>query len=216
MLRPLTAWLVPIVLTAFSLGSNVKSALAQIQYPFETTYTSETTLVPITANILRITSQAENDKAPYGLNRLVNVGYGDFNSQTGVITISPNPAEFGLPDLPTGNFTIFGPGQDQIFGTARGTATLDFQNFVGNVTNTLSITGGTGRFNGATGTLNLLENITLNSTDPTAPTTGMPLIKGLIVTPQTVPEPSLSTAIIAMGIIGVASYGCRKIYSTNQ
>lgn len=216
MLRPFTAWLVPMVLTVFSFGLNVKSAQAQIQYPFETTYTSETTLVPITANILRIISQAQNDKAPYGLNRLVNVSYGNFNSDIGVITISPNPAEFGLPDLPRGNFTIFGQGQDQLFGTTRGTATLDFQNLIGNVTNTLTITGGTGKFNGATGTLLLLENLTLNSTDPTAPVTGMPLIKGSILTPQTVPEPSLSVALVAIGTIGVASYGRRKIYSTNQ
>jgi hypothetical protein len=48
----------------FHASSIVKSALAQIQYPFETTYTSETSLVPITANILRITSEAQNDKAP--------------------------------------------------------------------------------------------------------------------------------------------------------
>lgn len=102
------------------------------------------------------------------------------------------------------------------FLTTRGTATLDFRNLVGDVTNTLTITGGTGRFNGATGTLNLLENITLNSTDPTAPTTGMPLIKGLILTPQTVPEPSLSAALVAMGTIGVASIKRRKIYKTNQ
>jgi hypothetical protein len=38
-------------------------------------------------------------------------------------------------------------------------------NSVGRVTNTISITGGAGRFSGATGTLLLLENFTLDNPD---------------------------------------------------
>jgi hypothetical protein len=119
-----------------------------------------------------------------------------------VIKIEPDPATFGLEDLPLGNITIFGQGEDKLFGTTRGTATLDFQNFVGTVSNTISITGGSGTFDGAIGTLILSENLTLNP-DPTAPVRGLPLISGSFQTFQTVPEPRNNAAIFSIGSIGV-------------
>ncbi|MEH1794059.1 MAG: hypothetical protein V7L17_15645, partial [Nostoc sp.] len=116
--------------------------------------------------------------------------------------IEADPATFGLNDLPLGNITIFGQGADKLFGITRGTATLDFQNFVGTVSNTISITGGSGTFEGAIGTLILSENLTLNP-DPTAPIRGLPLISGSFQTFQTVSEPRNTTAIFSIGLIGV-------------
>ncbi|MEH2041545.1 hypothetical protein [Nostoc sp.] len=176
--------------------------MAQIQYPFSAIYNSETTLEPLAGNILKITNIGESANAPYGLTRLVNISYGNLNNNTGVITIEPDPARFGLGDLPLGKITILGQGEDKLFGTTGGSATLDFQNFVGTVSNTISITGGSGTFDGAIGTLLLSENLTLNP-DRTAPVRGLPLISGSFQTFQTVPEPRNTTAIFSIGLIGV-------------
>jgi hypothetical protein len=202
MLHSHAVWLTSVAVALLSFGLGDAKARAQTQYPFEAIYNSETILEPITANILKITSIGESADAPYGLTRLVNVSYGNLNSNTGVITIDPDPATFGLENLTLGSVTIFGQGEDKLFGTTRGTAALDFQNLVGTVSNTISITGGNGRFSGAIGTLTLSENLTLNL-DPTAPVRGLPLIEGSFQTFQTVPEPRNIAAIFSIGVIGV-------------
>ncbi len=202
MVRFQAVWLAPVAATLLSFGLGDAKASAQTQYPFETIYNSETTLEPIAANIFRITNIGDSVDAPYGLTRLVNISYGDLNSNTGAIAIDPDPATFGLENLTLGNITIFGQGEDKLFGTTRGTAALDFQNLVGTVSNTISITGGSGRFSGAIGTLILSENLTLNP-DPTAPVKGLPLIEGSFQTFQTVPEPRNIAAHFSIGVIGV-------------
>lgn len=200
MLRSYTVLLTTVAATLLSFGLNATRAMAQTQYLFEAIYDSETILRPITANVLEITNIGSSADAPYGLTRLVNISYGDLNSDTGVITISADPATFGLENLTFGSITIFSQEEDRLFGTTSGTAVLDFQNLVGTVSDTISITGGSGRFSGATGTLILSENLTLNP-DPTAPVRGLPLISGSF---QTVPEPNNTTALIGMGAIGFA------------
>ncbi|MBD2451660.1 hypothetical protein H6G76_32000 [Nostoc sp. FACHB-152] len=199
MLRSFTTWGVGVALTIIGLAANSQSAIALTQYPFETTYNGQTTLTPITQNIFRISSQGNNINAPYGLNRLTNISYGEFLPSTGTITIDPDPAQFRLENLAFGSFTLFGQGEDRLFGTTSGLAVLDFPNAVGRVTNTISITGGSGRFRGATGTLQLSENLTLNNPDITAPVTGVPKISGTF---QTVPEPNQTTALLCIGVIG--------------
>lgn len=202
MVRLLAVWLAPVAAALLSFGLGDAKARAQTQYPFETVYNAETILEPITANILKITSIGESANAPYGLTRLVNVSYGNLNSNTGVITIDPDPATFGLGNLTLGSTTVFGQGEDKLFGTTRGTAALDFQNLVGTVSDTISITAGAGRFSGAIGTLTLTEDLTLNP-DPTALVRGRPLIKGSFQTLQTVPEPRNTTTLVGLGVIGV-------------
>jgi hypothetical protein len=198
--QPVLFTMVAAALLNFGLGDA--KASAQTQYPFETIYDSETTLEPIAANIFRITNIGDSVNAPYGLTRLVNVSYGNLNSNTGVIAIDPDPTKFGLENFGLGNITIFGQGEDKLFGSTKGTAVLDFQNLVGTVSNTINITGGSGRFSGAIGTLTLSENLTLNP-DPTAPVRGRPLIEGSFQTFQTVPEPRNITALVGMGVIGI-------------
>ncbi|BDI15213.1 hypothetical protein ANSO36C_10150 [Nostoc cf. commune SO-36] len=210
-----TKWFVTIGLTVIGFGANLQSAIAQTQYPFSTTYNAQTTLTPITENILRITSVGENVDAAYGLTKLTNIGYGEFNSNTGVIVIDSDPAEFGLDNLPSGNFAISDEGEDRLFGIVSGSAVLDFPNSVGSVNNTISITGGTGRFSGATGTLRLLESLTLGNPDITAPVTGLPLISGSIQTFQTVPEANQITGLLSMGVIGFFILNRRRRLSKN-
>jgi hypothetical protein len=202
MLHSHVVWITSVAVALLGFGLGNAKAASQTQYPFEAIYNSETILEPITANTLKITNIGESANAPYGLTRLVNISYGNLNSNTGVITIDPDPATFGLENFGLGNITIFGQGEDKLFGTTRGTAALDFQNLVGTVSDTISITGGNGRFSGAIGTLILSENLTLNP-DPTAPVRGRPLISGSFQTFQTVPEPRNIAALVGMGVIGV-------------
>jgi hypothetical protein len=201
MFRSHTVWLAPATLILLSFGLGDTKARAQIEYPFETVYNAESTLIPITTNILKITNIGESANAPYGLTKLVNENYGKLNPDTGVITLNPDPTTFGLKDLPLGNITIFGQESDRLFGTVISTAALDFQNLVGTVSGTITITGGSGKFSGATGILTLSENLTL-SPDPTASVRGLPLVKGSFQVFQTVPEPRNITALICVGMIG--------------
>ncbi|MDZ8227998.1 hypothetical protein [Nostoc sp. ChiVER01] len=73
---------------------------------------------------------------------------------------------------------------------------------MGTVSDTISITGGEGTFDGAIGTLLLSENLTLNP-DPTALVRGLPLISGSFQTFKTVPEPRNNAAIFSIALIGV-------------
>ena len=61
MVRLLAVWLAPIAAALLSFGLGDAKARAQTQYPFEAIYDSETTLEPITANILKITSIGESE-----------------------------------------------------------------------------------------------------------------------------------------------------------
>lgn len=211
--RSFTTWLVPVAFTAMGFAANSPTAIALTQYPFNTTYNSQTTITPLTQNILRISSVAENVNALYGLTRLTNISYGEFNPSTGRINIDPDPAKFGLDNLEFGSLTIFGQGEDRLFGTVSGTAILDFQNSVGTVTNTISITSGSGRFRGATGTLEFIENLILTNPDITAPVRGMPSISGTF---QTIPEPSQTTALLCMGLISFSCVNIRRNCQKNQ
>lgn len=78
---------------------------------------------------------------------------------------------------------------------------LTRENLVGTGSSTITITGGEGRFSGATGTLNLLENDTFIP-DPTAPINARYAISGLIETPQAVPEPKTDATLVGFGAIG--------------
>ncbi len=129
----------------------------------------------------------------------MNTNYGLIDPDTGAITFSPDPANFGLEGLPPGGVTFFGQGSDKLFGTINGTALLDFQNLVGTATGTFTITGGSGNFSGATGTFIFFENDIL-SPDPTAPIKSRAVLSGSF---QAVPEPRPSATVIGIGALGV-------------
>ncbi|MBR8833927.1 MAG: hypothetical protein DSM106950_07785 [Stigonema ocellatum SAG 48.90 = DSM 106950] len=191
-----------------SFGTSAQSAMAQTTYPFEATYNSENTLVPITENVSRITINAQSTDAPYGLTNFANTNYGLIDLATGTITFRPDATEFGLQNLPSGNLTFFGEGSDQLFGTITGTAKLDFQNLVGTATGSFNITGGSGKFSGATGTFSFVENDILNL-DQTALFKSQAVLSGSFQTPQVVPKPRNITALVSMGVIGVG-FGLRR------
>lgn len=203
MVRLFVARLAPFAVTLLSFGLNPPSALSQIVYPFETIQEYQATLVPIERNISKATNIGINVDAPYGLTDFVSTNYNELNPNTGVLNVSPDPATFGLKNLPFGLVTFFGSTSDKLFGSISATGLLDFQNLVGNVLGTITITGGEGKFSGATGSLTFVENNTFTSDrDPTAPINGRAFVKGSIVAPTKVSESETTTALVGFGLIG--------------
>lgn len=105
-----------------------------------------------------------------------------------------------------------------MFGTISGSVLADFQNLVGTGTSTVTITGGSGIFGSATGTLNVLDNDTF-SPDPTAPIQARFSINGSFLTPQAVPEPKTEAALVGIGLIGIGflllRHRSRSLSNTN-
>jgi hypothetical protein len=194
-----TAWVFGVALTLVGFGSSVTKASAQTTYPFQATYNSEITTketnIPL---VLDTTVIGESPDAPYGLTNLIIKNYSQVDPNTGVATYNSDPATFGLQNVPFGTLTLSGQGNDKLFGTNKGTASLE------SGSGTISITGGEGRFRGATGTLDLFQTITSNP-DPTgltAPIISPATISGSFVVSQAVPEPKTDAMLVGIGVIG--------------
>ena len=204
MLRLHAKWLTSVTVTLLGFGLGDARGMAQARYPFETVQEYETSFIPITGNISQVTNIGVSVDKPYGLTNLENTNYGEFDPDTGVIIFNSDPAKFGLEGLPVGSVTFFGQGEDNLFGTISGTAMLDFQNLVGTASGAIAITGGSGRFSGATGILTFFENSTL-SPDPIAPLRTQAEVSGSfdVLAVEPVPEPKAPIALVSMGLIGI-------------
>ncbi|BAZ12648.1 hypothetical protein NIES4071_44800 [Calothrix sp. NIES-4071] len=191
---------VALSLVGFGLGTEVR---AQTTYQFEpTTYDSVITTKLLqqapTEIILDTNVTGQTSNAPYGLTNLQINNYSSVNPATGVVTYNTDPAAFGLQGLGFGSLTLSGSGNDKLFGTNRGTVSLE------SGSGTITITGGEGRFVGATGSFNLLQTITSNP-DPTGLTTPIlspATISGSFQTPQAVPEPKTDAALVSVSFLG--------------
>ena len=193
-----TAWVFGVALTLVGFGSSVTKASAQTTYPFQATYNSEITTketnIPL---VLDTTVIGESPDAPYGLTNLIIRNYSQVDPNTGVATYNSDPATFALQNVPFGTLTLSGQGNDKLFGTNKGTASLE------SGSGTISITGGEGRFRGATGTLDLFQTITSNP-DPTgltAPIISPATISGSFLVSQAVPEPKTDAMLVGIGVI---------------
>ena len=114
----------------------------------------------------------------------------------------PDAAAFGLDGLPTLTDIFFGSGNDQLYGISTTTTIADFTNLTVTGSGTETITGGSGRFSGATGTLALIY--TYRIPDPTVQILiGKTVVNGTIKTPQSVPEPENTITLVGMGVLGV-------------
>lgn len=204
MIRLQAIWFGTVAATMLGFISSNTTVTAQTIYPFDATYNSENTLRPIIDNISKVTITAESTDAPYGLTKFVNTNYGKIDPSTGTITFSPDAAEFGLENLPSGGVTFFGNGSDRLEGNITGTAELDFQNLVGTANGAFNITGGSGRFTGATGTFAFFENDTLNPEDPTAPFKSQAFLRGSFLTPRQVSESSNSKSLLGFSVVSVS------------
>ncbi|GAA6624085.1 hypothetical protein [Scytonema sp. NUACC26] len=199
-----TTWLFSVVLTLLGVVSRQPAALAQNTFEFDTFYDTEVTLETLTPLISKATILGYNPNAPYGLTNFTSINnYSQFNPTTGMFTFVPNPAQFGLAGE-IGSDSFFGSGEDRLFGSSNATATIDPTTNSLNGSGIITITGGSGKFIGATGILNFTETESLDQ-DPTAgPLKGKAFLKGSFQIPQKVPEPNTNIALIGLGAIGVA------------
>lgn len=204
-----TAWLFCAALTLGGFGLGAAKVDAQTTYPFEATYNAKITNTLLDQTdagiILQTTTTGESANAPYGLTNVQSENYSSVDPDTGGVTYDTDPATFDLEGFPVGTATLFGDGSDRVFGTNRGTLSGD------TVSGTITLTGGEGKFIGATGTLNLFQTITSSpdSSGITIPIEAPATISGSIQVPQAVPEPKTDATLVGIGAIG-ASFLLRR------
>ncbi len=205
MLRSYTSWFFLGVITVLSFGSNTHKAVAQTTYPFNATFNTSSTSVPVTADVSGITFSGEITGSPYGLTQISGFSYSQLDSTTGSLRFNTNPGTFGLQSLPQGEVMLFGSGSNRLIATNNATGVIDFQTLRATTTNIFTITNGEGLFKGATGSLTLDEVFQISS-DPAVPTTGRSQVSGTIQVPltQKVPEPNNITPILSMSVLGAA------------
>jgi hypothetical protein len=208
MLRSHIAWLIPVALTFGSFGLNVESASAQATfdtYEFTVDYETLVEFQPFLPeqNIIRATITGENGDAPYGLTNFVSNTYGQ-SEQRGANTFTrfnSDPSVFGIEGEVLGD-RYFGDGPNQLFGLADDSAEVD--PIAGTITGagTITITGGTGLFENATGEIDFTQNDRLSPDG--SPAKGLAILTYSIKTPRTVPEPTATTALVGLGITGAS------------
>lgn len=197
MIRSYTGWFVPVALALVSFGLDAAKAIAQTTYPFSANYDiltgSRDTAAP---DVLELLIEGQSTNAPYGLTNINSQTYAQINFATSEVRIGSDPQVFGVQGLPNGSDVVFGSGSDKLFGTNSSTGLLDFRTFTQTLSGTFTITGGEGRFSGATGTLALSGTNTF-SPDLTGASGQISIIGSF----QTVPEPSANLTLMAMGAI---------------
>ncbi|MFB2818512.1 hypothetical protein ACE1AD_12030, partial [Umezakia sp. BLCC-F215] len=85
------------------------------------------------------------------------------------------------------------------------TSFLTFNTCAAKGSGILNITGGTGMFKNATGTLTFVQEDTVNL-GPTTILNGVALVNGYITVPQSVPEPTNITPLIGLALTGVGFF----------
>ncbi|MEM9925923.1 MAG: hypothetical protein AAF915_19590 [Cyanobacteria bacterium P01_D01_bin.50] len=212
----------PLITTALallSLGLNSQKANAH-NFPLETTYSTEVTLTELANNFFRADLEGSSSDAPYGLTDFkVRNSYAKLNPDIGEFVFDPDPTkldsgDLNVEDLPKATLTLSGNGSDKLFGELSGSTTIDFEKGVGSGSSILKIVGGEGRFNGATGILNVSESDIVNpdgSIEPQFTTSGSFQVA------KTIPEPRNTKTILGMGIIGAGLllHQHRKTFSRN-
>ena len=195
-------WLVPVV-TLLGMGITAK-VNAQTVYPFNTSYDTEVTLIPIpSTDVSQAFIYGYNPNAPYGLTNFQSINnYSRLDPATGNLVFVQNASLFGLQGFPIGGEEFSGSGNDKLFGNSSAIASFNFVNNTLDGTGVVNITGGTGRFQGAIGTLNFTESEPLNE-DPTGPLRGKTFLNGSFQVAEKIPEPTTNMALFGVAAIGL-------------
>lgn len=205
-------WLIPATLTIVGLGSNIQSAKAQDNYndyTFSIDYNTFVTFDPTfrpDLGIIRATIKGKSTKpAPYGLDLFLSDDYGKLepikNPLINKYTFNSNPSVFGLKGEPAFSDRYYG-GSNELFGKASDTAEINFAEGIIKGGGTIHIFGGTGLFKNATGTITFTEQDQLNPSG--TPSQGLAKLNFILQTPQKVPEPTATTSLIGIGLIGAS------------
>jgi hypothetical protein len=205
MLHSYTARLISVTfaLASVGLGTGLSAtkAIAQTIYPFNGNYDAKIDIVPINEELSQSIELATSSdpEAPYGLTQYEGLIYARTDPATGALNFDTNPATFGLPDLEPGYILFEGEGTDnKLRGTATATALPDRETLTGVGSGTLTITGGEGLFEGATGTLNFTQIDQLNPDPNVLSIEGDAVITGSIE----VPEPGGIGTLAGIGALG--------------
>lgn len=198
MIRSHTGWFVPVALALVSFELMLQSVIAQTTYPFNANYDILARISDTAApDVLELTIEGESTKASYGLTNINSLTYAQINLATSKVRLGSDPKVFGVKGLPVGSDVVFGSGSDKLFGTNSSTGSINFGTLTQTLSGTFTITGGEGRFSGATGTLTLSGTNTF-SPDLTG-ATGQISVSGSF---KTVPESSASPTLVAVGVMG--------------
>ncbi|BAZ50394.1 hypothetical protein NIES4103_30100 [Nostoc sp. NIES-4103] len=209
MLSSQSAWLIPLTLTIVSFGLNTQRATAETTktYTFNADYN---TLVTIDTSyrpdldIIRATITGESvEPVPYGLNYFTSNTYGKLEPSDNPLitkyTFNSDPTVFGLTDEPLLSDRYYG-GANELFGRASDRAEINFLEETIKGSGTITIFGGTGLFQNATGTITFTQEDKLNLSG--GPSEGLAKLSFTLQTPQSVPEPTATTTLIGIGVIG--------------
>lgn len=209
-LRSYTLGLFPVaVALVMGLGNgkaqaqSAANAQTQTSYEFTATYDTLATIDPSyrpDLGIGRTTVTGTSTDAPYGLTDFISNTYNQFDPTTNVSTFNANPAAFGLQGEPILSDRYYG-GSNELFGTASDRAAFDFQQGTVSGGGTITITGGTGIFENASGAITFTQNDRLTSTNLTEPFAGRATLNFSVQTAQAVPEPSTNATLVGIGVI---------------
>lgn len=165
--------------------------------------------------ISRATIKWQTANAPFGLTNLTSNTYSKFDPAINTATFNADPTVFGL-EAPILSDQYFGNGSE-LFGTASDKAVFNFGQQTVSGGGTITITGGTGIFEGATGTIIFTENDKLTSPDLSKPFKGKANLDFLIQTPKPVPATINATAMLAVAsMFSTSSLWCYHRYGTAQ
>lgn len=204
MLRSHNVWLFGVALTFLSFGLGAERATAQNNYEFSVIYDTLVAIDPSfrpDLGITRVTVTGETENAPFGLNNFISNTYGRFDPTTNIATFNADASVFGLQGVPILSDRYFG-GENEIFGRASDMAKFNFEEATVSGSGTITITGGLGIFENATGTITFTQNDRLTSTDPTEPFRGRATLNFSVQTAQAVPEPRSIATLVGLGMIG--------------
>lgn len=194
-------WLVPLALTLVGFGLSAASATAQNTYTINSNYDVLANSRAITSNISAVSILGDSTDAPYGLTTINGLLYSQVDFATSSFRFNTDPTTFGLQGEPFGSI-VLGSGSNKLFGTDDASGIIDFGNLTATATGTFTITGGSGMFTGASGTLAFSEVDTL-SLDPSVPTRARSSLNGSFqVAPTQVPEPRTDMTMLLMSVIG--------------
>ncbi|ARV62512.1 hypothetical protein BZZ01_31240 [Nostocales cyanobacterium HT-58-2] len=200
----------PLTLAFGGLGLNVQSALAQTTYgtyEFTANYNTSVQINPFNEDlgIIRATITGESTApVPYELNSFISETYGKLvptdNPSITKYNFNSDPAAFGLTDQPRFSDRYYG-GTSELFGSANDSAEINFATGRISGGGTITITGGTGIFENATGAITFTEEDEL--APPGTPSRGLAVLNFSVKTPRMVPEPTATPALVGIGGLGV-------------
>jgi hypothetical protein len=210
--------LIPLTVTLTSFAIATGKANALTSYDFSIVYDTVVTIDPSfrpDVGVSRVTVTGETTDAPFGLTNFVSNTYGRLDPATNVSTFNADPTVFGLDGLPVLGDRYFG-GSNELFGTANDRAAFDLEAGTVSGSGIITLTGGTGLFADATGSIAFTQNDRLTSTDLTEPFRGQARLDFTFQTPaenpsnppaESIPEPS---NFMALPVIGALWFGLRR------